>query len=163
MAQEYSFDVVSKFDHQELVNAVDQARREIATRFDFKGVTAEITLGEHDMNLLADSEFKLKSIFEIVEAKAIKRGLSPKVFDPGKPEQAPRGNMRQLIRLREGIGDELARDLAKRIKGVNPKVQARIQGDSLRVSGRDKDTLQEVQRHLRGLDIPTPLQFVNYR
>lgn len=163
MAQEYSFDVVSKFDHQELVNAVDQARREIATRFDFKGVTAEITLGEHDLTLLAESEFKLKSVFEIVEAKAIKRGLSPKVFDAGKPEQAPRGAMRQQIRLREGIGDELARDLAKRIKGVSPKVQARIQGDTLRVSGRDKDTLQAVQRELHGLDIPTPLQFVNYR
>jgi uncharacterized protein YajQ (UPF0234 family) len=163
MAQEYSFDVVSRFDRQELVNAVDQARREISSRFDFKGVTAEIALGERDMTLLTESEFKLKAIFDIVEAKAIKRGLSPKVFDAGKPEQAPRGNMRQVIRLREGIGDELARDLVKRIKGVSPKVQARIQGDTLRVAGRDKDTLQDVQKHLRGLDIPTPLQFVNYR
>jgi len=163
MAQEYSFDVVSQFDRQELANAVDQARREIGGRFDFKNVTAELTLGEKELTLLAESEHKLTAIFDILQAKAIKRGLSPKVFDPKKPEEAARGNMRQVVNLREGIDDELARRLAKQIKAVGPKVQARIQGDTLRVSSRDKDTLQVVQSELRALDIPTPLQFVNYR
>jgi uncharacterized protein YajQ (UPF0234 family) len=163
MAQEFSFDVVSKFDHQELANAVDQTRREIGTRFDFKGVTAEVTLAERELTLLSESEFKLDAIFEMLQGRAIKRGLSPKVFDRGKVEQAARGNVRQVIKLREGIDDDLSRDLAKRIKGVSPKVQARIQGDTLRVSSRDKDTLQTVQRQLRELDIPTPLQFTNYR
>lgn len=163
MAQEFSFDVVSKFDRQELVNALDQVRREIGTRFDFKGVTADITLGDQEVTLLTESEFKLKAVLEMIEARAIKRGLSPKVFDPGTPEPAPRGNVRQVIKLREGIGDDLARDLVKRVKAVNAKVQARIQGDTLRISGRDKDALQAVQRHLRELDIPTPLQFTNYR
>jgi len=163
MAQDFSFDVVSKFDHQELANAVDQAKREIDTRFDFKGVSAEITLAETEITLLSESEFKLNAIFEMLQARAIKRGLSPKVFDRGKIEQAARGNVRQVVKLREGIDDELSRDLAKRIKGVSPKVQARIQGDTLRVSSRDKDTLQSVQRHLRELEIPTALQFTNYR
>ncbi|MHB8577735.1 MAG: YajQ family cyclic di-GMP-binding protein [Dehalococcoidia bacterium] len=163
MAQEYSFDVVSKFDHQELVNAVDQTRREIQTRFDFKGVTAEITLTDKTLTLLAESEYKLKAMFEMLTTRAIKRELSPKIFDAGKLEPAPRGNERQEFKLREGIDDDLARDLAKRIKAVSPKVQARIQGDTLRVSSRDKDTLQTVIAMLRGLDIPTPLQFVNYR
>jgi uncharacterized protein YajQ (UPF0234 family) len=163
MAQEYSFDVVSKFDRQELVNAVDQAQREINTRFDFKGVTAEITLAEKELSLMAESEFKLKAIFEVLEAKAVKRGLSPKIFDAGKPEQAARGNVRQVFKFREGIADDLARDLVKKIKAVSPKVQPRIQADTLRVTSRDKDALQAVIADLRKLDIPTPLQFVNYR
>lgn len=163
MAQEYSFDVVSKFDRQELVNAVDQAKREITARFDFKGVTAEIDLGEKELSLLTESEFKLKAIYDVIEARAIKRGLSPKIFDPGKVEQAARGNVKQVFKLREGIADDLARDLQKRIKAVSAKVQARIQGDTLRVTSRDKDTLQAVQKELRALDIPTPLQFDNYR
>ena len=163
MAQEYSFDVVSKFNQQELVNAVDQAKREISARFDFKGVTAEIDLNEKELSLLAESEFKLKAIYDVIEAKAIKRGVSPKIFDAGKVEQAARGNVKQVFKLREGIADDLARDLQKRIKAVNAKVQARIQGDMLRVTSRDKDTLQAVQKELRALDIATPLQFDNYR
>jgi uncharacterized protein YajQ (UPF0234 family) len=163
MAQDYSFDVVSQFDRQELVNAVDQARREIGTRYDFKGVTAEIDLGENELTLLAESEFKLNAIIEILTQKLVKRGVSPKILDPAQPQPAARGNMRQVIRLRQGIGDELARSLVKQIKAVSPKVQSRIQGDTLRVSSRDKDLLQNVIKELRGLDIPTPLQFVNYR
>jgi uncharacterized protein YajQ (UPF0234 family) len=163
VAQEYSFDVVSQFDRQELVNAVDQTRREIGTRFDFKGVTAEMQLGQNELTLLSESDFKLKAIVEILTARMVKRGLSPKILDAGEPEPAARGNMRQTIRLRQGISDELARDLVKRIKSVSPRVQPRIQGDSLRVSGRDKDQLQEVIGALRALDLPTPLQFINYR
>src|SRR5947209_19005710 len=97
MPQEFSFDVVSNFDRQELVNALDQVRREIGTRFDFKGVTADITLGDQEVTLLTESEFKLKAVLEMIEARAIKRGLSPKVFDPGKPEPAPRGKDRKSV------------------------------------------------------------------
>ena len=163
MAQEFSFDVVSKFDRQELVNAIDQTQREIRTRYDFKGVTAEVDLSEKEIALLAESDFKLKAISEILTAKLVKRGLSPKILDPAEPEPAARGNVRQSVRLREGIGEELARDLQKRIKAVSPKVQARIQGDSLRVASRDKDLLQTVIQELRELALPTPLQFINYR
>lgn len=163
MPQEYSFDVVSQFDHQELVNAVDQTRREISSRFDFKGVTAELELGRQEMTLLAESDYKLKAIVEILTGKIVKRTLSPKILDPAEPEPAARGNVRQTIRLRQGIDDELAKDLVKRIKTIAPRVQARIQGDSLRVSGKDKDQLQTVIAALRALDLPTPLQFINYR
>ena len=163
MAQEYSFDVVSSFDRQELANAIDQTQREVGSRFDFKGVPAEVTLGPNEITLLTESEYKLTAIFDILSTKAIKRNLSPKIFDPGKPEQAARGNMRQVIKLRQGIDDELARTLQKKIKAVSPRLQARIQGDTLRVTSRDKDTLQDVIKELKALDIPTPLQFVNYR
>jgi uncharacterized protein YajQ (UPF0234 family) len=163
MAQEYSFDVVSQFDRQELVNALDQTRREIGTRFDFKGVTAEITLGPNEMTLVSESDYKLKAILEVLTGKMVKRGLSPKILDPGEPQPAARGNVRQEIKLRQGINDELARDLVKRIKAVTPRVQPRIQGDALRVTGRDKDQLQSVIGALRALDLPTPLQFINYR
>lgn len=163
MASESSFDVVSEFDRQELVNAVDQARREMSTRFDFKGVTAQLELGPKEITLVSESDFKLRAIADILTAKMVKRGLSPKILDAGEPQPAARGNVRQVISLRQGIGDELARDLVKRIKAVTPRVQARIQGDSLRVSGRDKDQLQAVIAALRALDLPTPLQFINYR
>jgi cyclic-di-GMP-binding protein len=163
MAQEYSFDVVSQFDSQELANAVDQTRREISTRFDFKGVAAEIDLGPKEMTLLAESDFKLKAIVEILTGRMVKRGISPKVLDPAEPEPAARGNVRQVIRLRQGIGEDLARDLVKRIRGIAPRVQPRIQGDALRVSSRDKDQLQAVITGLRALELPTPLQFINYR
>jgi len=163
VAQEYSFDVVSQFDRQELVNAVDQTRRELATRFDFKGVTAELDLRPNELVILTESEPKLRAINEILTAKMVKRALSPKVLDPHEPEPAARGNVRQVVSLRAGIGEELARDLVKRIKAVTPRVQSRVQGDSLRVSGRDKDQLQAVITTLRALDLPTPLQFINYR
>jgi cyclic-di-GMP-binding protein len=161
--QEFSFDIVSQFDRQELVNAVDQTRREMLTRYDFKGVTAELALGPKELTLTAESDHKLRAITEILTAKMVKRGLSPKILDPAEPAPAARGNVRQIVNLREGIGEELARDLVKRIKSVTPRVQPRVQGDTLRVSGRDKDQLQAVISALRALDLPTPLQFINYR
>lgn len=163
MPQEYSFDVVSQFDRQELVNAVDQAKREIGQRFDFKGVTAEIELAADGLTLHAESDFKLDAMFDVLLQRATKRDLSPKIFDRGPVQSAARGTVRQQITLRSGIPDELARELSKRIKTVSPKVQARIQGDQLRVSSREKDALQAVIRELRALDLPTPLQFVNMR
>jgi uncharacterized protein YajQ (UPF0234 family) len=163
MAQEFSFDVVSDFDRQELVNAVDQVKREIGTRYDFRGVTAEVELHEGDITVTAESDFKLEAIREILVQKMVKRQLSPKILDPGKIEPAARGNVRQVLRLRRGIAEPLAKDLQKRIKAINPKVQSRIQGDQMRVSARDKDLLQAVIKEFRALEIETPLQFVNYR
>lgn len=163
MPQEYSFDIVSDFDRQELVNAVDQAKREIGTRYDFRGVTAEVDLHEEDITVVAESDFKIKAIEEILVGKLVKRELSPKILDPGKIEPAARGNVRQVFKLRKGIAEPLAKDLQKRIKASNPKVQSRIQGDQLRVTSRDKDSLQAVIKEMRALDLETPLQFTNYR
>jgi len=163
MAQEYSFDVVSDFDRQELVNAVDQAKREVGTRYDFRGVTAQIDLHDADITLTAESDFKLQAMQEILIQRMVKRSLSPKILDAGAIEPAARGNVRQVFKLRRGIAEPLAKDIQKRIKTLNPKVQSRIQGDQLRVTSRDKDQLQGVIQELRSLDLETPLQFVNYR
>jgi len=163
MAQDHSFDVVSDFDRQELVNAVDQTRREITTRYDFKGVTAEITLEESAIGLLTGSEAQLKSILDVLQSKVHRRGIDLKVLDAEKPEPAAKGNVRQNVKLRRGINDELARDLTKRIRAQHPKAQVRTQGDQLRVSAKDKDELQAVIAQLRDLDLAVPLQFTNYR
>jgi cyclic-di-GMP-binding protein len=163
MAQEYSFDVVSDFDRQELVNAVDQTKREIAQRYDFKGVVAEVDLHEADITVTAESDFKLKAVQEILVQKLVKRELSPKILDGGVVEPAARGNVRQVFKLRKGIPEPLAKDLQKRVKAISPKVQARIQGEQLRIAARDKDLLQSVIKEFRTLDLETPLQFVNYR
>jgi len=163
MAQEHSFDVVSDFDRQELVNAVDQARREISTRYDFKNVPVEITLEESQLTVSSGSEAQLRSIFDVLQSKVHRRGIDIKVLDPQKPEDAAKGNMRQVVKLRKGIGDDLGRDLNKRIRAEHPKAQVRIQGDQLRVAAKDKDELQAVIAQLKALDIDTPLQFTNYR
>lgn len=163
MAQEFSFDVVSEFDQQEMVNAVDQARREIQARYDFKGVTADIELEKDAINVHSEGEMQLKAIFDVLQSKVHRRGIDVKVLDAQKPEPAAKSTMRQTIKLRRGISDELARDLNKRIKSGFPKVQSRIQGDQLRVSSKDKDALQAVIQHLKGLDLDVPLQFTNYR
>ena len=154
MPQDHSFDVVSEFDRQELVNAVDQARREITTRYDFKGINVEMTL---------EDDAQLKSIIDVLQSKAHRRGIDLKVLDPQKPEPAAKGNVRQVVKLRKGIGEDLARDLTKRIRAQHPKAQVRTQGDQLRVSSKDKDELQGVIQQLRDLDVDVPLQFTNYR
>jgi uncharacterized protein YajQ (UPF0234 family) len=164
MAQDFSFDVVSDYDHQELVNALDQARREIGTRYDFKGVTAEITEEKGALVLLSDSDMHLKAMIDILQSKLHRRGIDLKVLDLSqKPEQAARGNLRQVVKLRKGIEDDLARDLNKKIRAGHPKVQVRIEGDKLRVSARDKDNLQAVIRDLRAMELDVPMQFTNYR
>lgn len=163
MAQDFSFDVVSDFDQQEMVNALDQTRREIGTRYDFKGVTAEIEQEKDQLVLLTDSDMHLKAILDVLQSKMHKRGIDLKVLDPQKPEQAARGNVRQVVKLRRGISDDLARDLNKKIRGNNPKSQVRIEGDKLRVSSKSKDELQSVIGFLRELELDVPLQFTNYR
>jgi uncharacterized protein YajQ (UPF0234 family) len=163
MPQDSSFDVVSQFDRQELVNALDQARREIGTRYDFKGVNATIEHKEKELELEADSDYKLKAMIDVVQSKMVKRGLDLKILDAQKVEPAARARVRQHVLLRAGISDELARDLVKRIKSQLPKLQPRIEGDKVRVSGRSKDDLQAAIRLLKEADLPVPLQFVNYR
>jgi cyclic-di-GMP-binding protein len=163
MAQEFSFDVVSDFDHQELVNAVDQARREIGTRYDFKNLTAEIELEKEQITVTTEGDMQLRAMIDVLKSKFHKRNLDLKILDAQKPENAAKGNVRQVIKLRRGINDELAKRLQKQIRGDHPKVQVRIQGDQLRVTGRDKDTLQAVIAKLREADLDVPLQFTNYR
>jgi cyclic-di-GMP-binding protein len=163
MAQDHSFDVVSDYDHQELVNAVDQTRREITTRYDFKGVPVEIELEETAMTLKAATDSQLKSIIDVLQSKVHRRGIDLKVLDPQKPEPAAKSTVRQEIKLRKGINDDLARDLTKKIRAQHPKAQVRTQGDQLRVASRDKDELQAVIKQLKELDLDVPLQFTNYR
>ncbi|HEY7927936.1 MAG TPA: YajQ family cyclic di-GMP-binding protein [Candidatus Dormibacteraeota bacterium] len=163
MAQEFSFDVVSDYDHQELVNAIDQARREIGARYDFKNLTAEIELEKEQLTLTTAGEMQLRAMLDVLKTKLHKRSLDLKILDAQKPENAAKGNLRQVIKLRRGINDELAKKLQKQIRAEQPKVQVRIQGDQLRVSAKDKDALQAVIALLRGTDLELPLQFTNYR
>jgi cyclic-di-GMP-binding protein len=163
VAQDYSFDVVSQFDRQELVNAVNQAQREITTRYDFKDTGASIDLGEDEITLLGPSDFKLKAMIDVLQSKFVKRNLSLKILKAGPIEPAAKGSVRQKLELQEGIDDELARSLVKQIKQISPKVQPRIQGDLIRVSSRDKDLLQQVIQALKSDESPVPLQFINYR
>ena len=163
MAAESSFDVVSDFDQQELVNALDQVRREIATRYDFKGSRSTLELGKAEVTLIADDEFRAKAVRDLVESKAVRRGLSLKIFEWGKLEPASGGTVRQRIELKRGLTSEQAKELTKRIRDRFPKVKPVIQGDAVRVTGKSKDELQGVIADLRALDYPVALQFTNYR
>ncbi|HVL91299.1 MAG TPA: YajQ family cyclic di-GMP-binding protein [Actinomycetota bacterium] len=165
MAGDVSFDVVSDFDRQELVNALDQARREIATRYDFKGARAELELGKDEITLRADSETRARSMRDLLESKAIRRGLSLKIFDWGAIEDAGGNTIRQRIGLRRGLPEDLARKISKLIRDEFPKSKSQIQGDAVRVSGKSKDELQRVIVRLRqeGEGYPVALQFTNYR
>ena len=163
MAGDVSFDVVSDFDQQELVNALDQARREIQTRYDFKGAKAELELAKSEIVVRADSEGRARAMRDLVESKAIKRGLSLKIFDWGDIEEAGGNTVRQQVGLRRGLPDDLAKKITKLIRDEFPKVKSQIQGDAVRVSGKSKDELQRVIGRLRELDEAVPLQFQNYR
>lgn len=158
-----SFDVVSEFDQQELVNALDQVRREVGTRFDFKGARISLELGKDEIILLADDEFRAGSVKDLVQTKAVRRGLSLKVFDWGRLEPAAGGTVRQRIGLHRGLTSEQAKQISKMIRDRFPKVKPVIQGDAVRVSSKSKDDLQGVITHLRELDYPVALQFTNYR
>jgi uncharacterized protein YajQ (UPF0234 family) len=163
MAGEVSFDVVSEFDVQELRNALDQVRREVGQRYDFRGANISLEQGKDELTLIADDEFRAKAVRDLVESKAVRRGLSLKVFDWGSIEQAGGNRVRQVIGLRRGLPDELARRISKLIRDEFPKVKSQIQGDAVRVSGRSKDELQKVIARLRQLDEEVELQFQNYR
>lgn len=163
MAGEASFDVVSEFDEQELRNALDQVRREVQQRYDFKGVTVDLTQAKDELTLLTDDEYRAAAVKDLVESKAIRRGLSLKIFEWGKVEEAGGNKVRQVITLRKGLDDPLAKKLTKLIRDEFPKVKSSIQGDSVRVSGKSRDELQRVIGRLRELDESVPLQFQNYR
>jgi uncharacterized protein YajQ (UPF0234 family) len=163
MAGDQSFDVVSDFDEQELRNALDQVRREVGTRFDFKGVTVELTQAKTELILLTDDEYRASAVKDLIESKAIRRGLSLKIFDWGKIEEAGGNRIRQHIALRRGLTDEIAKRITRLIRDEFPKVKSQIQGDAVRVSGKSRDDLQRVIARLRELDEPVPLQFENYR
>lgn len=160
-----SFDIVSEFDQQELVNALDQARREMATRYDFKDAKADLELGKDEIILHADTDFRAKAIRDLLESKAIRRGLSLKIFDWDKVEEAGGNTVRQRIGLKRGLPDDLAKKITKLIRDDFPKLKSQIQGNAVRVSGKSKDELQRLIGRLRDDSdgYPVPLQFENYR
>ena len=161
---ESSFDVVSEFDAAELTNALDQARREVGTRYDFKDTATVYDLQENKILIESASEERAKAALQVLREKGARRQLSAKLFKAGDPKTVGKGRGQIEIQLNAGITEDIARDLRKRIQTVSPKVQVRIQGDQLRVVGKDKDTLQLVIKALREAeDIPVPLQFTNYR
>ena len=165
MAGDASFDVVSEFDRQELVNALDQVRREVATRFDFKGATADLELGKDEIVLKVDSELRAQAMRDLIESKAIRRGLSLKVFDWGTLEPAGGSLLRQRIGLRKGLPEDVAKRISKLLRDDFPKVKGQIQGDAVRVTSKSKDDLQKVIARLRedADSYPVALQFTNYR
>lgn len=161
---ESSFDVVSEFDAAELTNSLDQARREVATRYDFKDTQTAYDHRGDVIVIESASEERARAAFQVLREKAARRQLSPKLFKAGDPKTIGKGRGQIEVQLNAGITDDIARDLRKRIQNVSPKVQVRIQGDQLRVVGKDKDTLQLVIKALREAeDVPVPLQFTNYR
>jgi len=159
-----SFDVVSEIDQQEVRNAVDQAQRELTTRFDFKDTGSAIEEGKDSLTLRSSSEDRLAALRQVLEEKFVKRKLSLKTLDWGKVEEASGASVRQVVGLKAGIDAETARDLNKRIKAIGVKgVQSSTQGDSIRVTGKKRDDLQAVIAALREADIDRPLQFNNFR
>jgi len=158
-----SFDIVCETDMQEMDNAVNQTQKEIATRYDFKGSKSSIELGESDITILADDDYKLSAIGEILRAKMTRRNLDAKSLDYGEAENASGGSKRQKLSIKQGISQELAKSIVKHIKQEKMKVQASIQGDQVRVTGKKRDDLQEAIALIRGMDADRPLNFTNFR
>jgi uncharacterized protein YajQ (UPF0234 family) len=163
MAQEFSFDIVSKTDMAEVLNAVQQAQKELAQRFDFKGSKSEIELKDEEIILLSDDEGKLVSLKDILETKLVKRKVSLKALDYGKIEAATMGTVRQKAKIIQGLETEKAKAIVKAIKDAKVKVQASIQSDQVRVVGRSKDDLQRAMSVVKEGNFGVPLQFTNYR
>jgi uncharacterized protein YajQ (UPF0234 family) len=165
MPAESTFDIVSEFDRQELVNAVDQAQREVHTRYDLKDSKTEISLGEKDLTITTDSEMRLDAVRDILQTKVLRRGLSLKIFSFGTAEEISGMRVRQVATVQQGIPEETAKKLQKLIREHFPKVQPRIHGDALRIGSKNKDDLQAVIRLVKEHqdDFVVPLQFTNYR
>ena len=165
MAGSYSFDVVSDFDRQELVNTIDQLKREVDQRYDLKDSNTQIDLQESELVIITASDMSLQAVEVVLRQKAIKRNLSLKIFDFQSPEVCSGNRVKQIIKLRRGISQEIAKKLGKSIRDQLKKVNASIQGEALRVSGKNKDDLQQaislLKREEESLDIP--LQYENYR
>ena len=166
MAKDCSFDVVSEFDRQELVNAVDQVKREVSSRFDLKDSNSDISLdADKTITVTTSDDMKLRNIYDILTSKLVKRNLSTRILDPQPVENALGGNVRQVYKLKKGLSQELAKRISSDIKDMKMKVQPSIQGDCVRVSGKDKDDLQKIIQMLRQNEekYDYPLQFTNYR
>ena len=163
MPQDFSFDIVSKTEMQEVTNAIQQAQKELAQRFDFKGSKSSIELTAEEIVLVSDDEGKLRSVKDILETKLVKRGVSLKALDYATLEQAAGGTVRQKAKIVQGIEIEKAKAIVKAIKDAKLKVQASIQSDQVRVTGRAKDDLQKAMTIVKGHDYGIPLQFTNYR
>ena len=159
-----SFDVVSEIDEQEVKNAVDQAVREVTTRFDFKNTDSTIELTDTKITLASATEDRLKALLQVLEEKLVKRQVSLKTLDPGKVEEASRGSARQVITLKAGIGSDKAKEINRFLKELGLKaIQSSTQGDVVRVTGKKRDDLQEAIAALKGHDFDLPLQFKNFR
>jgi hypothetical protein len=163
MADSFSFDVVSDFDRQELVNTVDQVRRDVAQRYDLKDSATELELEETSLTITTASDMTLEAVADVLRQKATKRNLSLKIFDFQPPQPVGGNRVQQLVKLRKGLSQELAKKLSKQVRDNVKKVTVAIQGDSLRVTGKNKDDLQQVIQLLRAEDLEVPLQFENYR
>jgi cyclic-di-GMP-binding protein len=163
MASTYSFDIVSDFDRQELVNAIDQATRDITSRYDLKDTKTTLELSETNIKIETSSEMTLTAVHDIMQSKAIKRNLSLKIFDYGKIESASGNRVRQEVTLKKGISQEIGKQISKLIRDEFKKIQASIQGDVVRVTAKDKDELQTVIQRLKQEELPVALQFTNYR
>jgi cyclic-di-GMP-binding protein len=164
MAEEFSFDVVSKLDLQEVENAVNQANKEMQTRFDFKGSVSRVDWDKKEvLTLYSDNEQKLKSVIDVLQNKLIKRGVSLQALDYQKLEVAERATVRQAVKMKQGIESEKAKAVVSAIKDAKFKVHASIQGDQLRVTSKSKDDLQATMNFVRGQDFGLPLQFTNFR
>jgi uncharacterized protein YajQ (UPF0234 family) len=165
MASTASFDVVSEFDRQELVNALDQVRREVATRYDFKGSKVQIDLGDKDVTVVTDSEMRAAAVQDLIGSKAVRRGLSLKVFDWGEVEPAGGMTYKQVAALQQGLPEDIAKKITKLLRDEFPKAKGQIQGGTVRVTSKSRDELQRVIARLKeeGESYPVALQFKNYR
>jgi uncharacterized protein YajQ (UPF0234 family) len=163
MADTFSFDVVSDFDRQELVNTLDQVRRDVGQRYDLKDSATEITLEETSLTITTASDMTLDAVMDVLRQKATKRNLSLKIFDPQPPEPVGGNRVKQVVTLRKGLSQELAKQLSKTVRDQLKKVTVAIQGESLRVTGKSKDDLQQAIQLLKAQDVEVPLQFENYR
>lgn len=160
---DFSFDIVSKVEKQSLEDAVNQAAREIGTRFDFKGSKSSIELAGSTITIIADDDMKLRNVVDILQSKCVKRGVSLKALKYGKAEPAAQGTLRQVVTVEQGIATDRAKKLVQSIKEAKLKVSTQIQDEQLRVSSKSKDDLQKVIALVKGLDLDYPIQFVNYR
>jgi cyclic-di-GMP-binding protein len=163
MASTYSFDIVSDFDRQELVNTIDQTNREITSRYDVKDTNTTVELGEDEIVINTNSKMTLDAVHSVLQQKAVKRNLSLKIFDYGKEESASGNRIRQVIKLKKGIAQEVGKQITKLLRDELKKVQGSIQGDAVRVSSKSKDDLQEAMQLIKQEDWPVALQFTNYR
>ena len=158
-----SFDIVSQVSSMEIENAVNTARKELANRFDFKGSKAEIVLEKNDIKLSADNQFKITALVEIVISKLAKRNISLKNVEQGEPELSPLGHARQVIKIKQGLEPEVAKQVTGFIRDLKLKVTTQIQGEEVRVTGKNRDDLQAVIAAVRGHDFPVTLSFQNFR